>query len=241
MARRERPFPCLVVRHRGTRRMTLRVSAAGVRLTVPPRTRAADIVEFLHASEAWVREQRARLDAPPAPLVGGDRLAYLGGELELRVRPGARRSNARADGGRLVVTLAQGADLDGVVERWYRRRAATVLTARAEALADELGARVAGVSIRDPRSRWGSCSSTGRLSFSWRLLLAPEEVLDYVVAHEVCHLLRPDHSPRFWALVAGVRPGYERPRRWLRDNGDALHRGPALRPADAAGEALSPS
>lgn len=221
--------------------MTLRVSPAGVRLTVPPRTRAADIEEFIQASEAWVLEQRARLEVAPAPLAAGERLAYLGGELELRVRPGGRRSSARASDGRLVVTLAPGGDLGAVVERWYRRRAAAVLTARAEALAGELGARVAGVSIRDPRSRWGSCSSTGRLSFSWRLLLAPEEVLDYVVAHEVCHLLRPDHSRAYWALVARVRPGYERPRRWLRDNGDALHRGPALGPADAAEEALSPS
>lgn len=212
--------------------MTLRVSQAGVRLTVPPRARAAEVDAFLRASAGWVREQRARLDPPPAPLAGGERLAYLDGDLLLTVAPEARtRAAVRRDGGRLVVSLPPGGDLDAAVERWYRREAARVLAPRAEGLAGSLGARVAAVSIRDPRSRWGSCSATGRLSFSWRLLLAPEEVLDYVVAHEVCHLLRPDHSPAYWALLARVVPGHEAPRRWLRDHASDLHHGPTWKTA----------
>jgi predicted metal-dependent hydrolase len=87
------------------------------------------------------------------------------------------------------------------------------------------------VSVRDPRSRWGSCAGSGRLSYSWRLLLAPEAVLDHVVAHEVCHLVRPDHSPAFWALVGEVDPGAAERRAWLREHGDRLHLGPAWRRA----------
>jgi predicted metal-dependent hydrolase len=209
--------------------MTLRVSPAGVRLTVPPRASARQVEQFLRAQEGWVAEQRARLGSPPAPLAPGDRLALLDGALELALGPPAGRSAARRDGGRLVARLGPGGDLDRVVERWYRREAGRVLGARSRALAARLGATAAAVTIRDPRSRWGSCAASGRLSYSWRLLLAPETVLDYVVAHEVCHLLRPDHSPAFWALLGEVAPGYRAPRGWLRDHGERLRLGPAWR------------
>lgn len=223
-----------VVRHRGARRMTLRVSPAGVRLTVPRAARAADVQAFLRASEGWIAEQRARIGPPPPPLAAGDLLALMDEELRLAVGPAARGGTARRDGARLVVALGPGGDLDAAVERWYRRRAAAVLGERSRALAGRLGAEVTAVAIRDPRGRWGSCSSAGRLSYSWRLLLAPETVLDYVVAHEVCHLLRPDHSPAFWAQGEEVSPGHRVPRAWLRDNGERLRRGPAWRSGEGA-------
>jgi predicted metal-dependent hydrolase len=199
---RETPFPCRVVRHPGARRMSLRVSAAGARLTVPPRVPARRVEAFLRAQEGWVAEQRARLGPAPAGLRHGDALALLDDGLRLRATGGRRA--ARRGG----VLEAPAADLDRAVERWYRQEALRITTARAQALAARLGTRVAGVAVRDPRTRWGSCSPSGRLSFSWRLLLAPEAVLDYVVAHEVCHLLRHDHSPAFWALLAGAHPGH---------------------------------
>jgi predicted metal-dependent hydrolase len=236
MERRESPFPCQVVRHRGARRMTLRVSDAGVRLTVPARAPAARVEAFLRASAPWVAEQSARLAPAPAPLADGDALAWLDDGLTLRLRPGDR-GRAERRGGELVVPAGRA---DARVEAWYRAEALRETGARARQRAASLGVRVTGVAIRDPRTRWGSCASTGRLSFSWRLMLAPESVLDYVVAHEVCHLLRPDHSPAFWALVAATDPGHAAARDWLRDNGTLLHRGPAWRAA-AAREGLSPA
>ncbi len=206
--------------------MTLRVSRAGLRVTVPPGTREAEVEAFLRESEGWIARRRERIGPPSAPLADGDRLALLNERLELAVRPGAEPPAARREGGRLVATAGP-EGVDGAVERWYRREAAVVLGARSRALAARLGATVAAVGIRDPRSRWGSCSSAARLSFSWRLLLAPEEVLDYVVAHEVCHLVRPDHSPAFWALVEAAAPGHRGPRAWLREHGERLHAGPA--------------
>jgi predicted metal-dependent hydrolase len=218
--------------------MTLRVAASGTRLTVPARASARQIDAFLRASEPWVAEQRGRLAPAPAPLRDGDRLAYLDDALDLRVVPagGGRRGAAR-EGTRLVVATRAGEDPGAVIEGWYRREAARVIAPRARAAADALGVRAGRVTVRDPRSRWGSCSSTGTLSFSWRLLLAPEAVLDYVVAHEACHLLRPDHSPAFWALVAETFPGHAGARSWLRENGARLHRGPGWRRE----EGLSPS
>lgn len=234
MEPRETPFPCRVVRHRGARRMTLRVSDAGVRLTVPPRVPAARVDAFLRAQAAWVAEQRALLAPVAPPLAPGDRLAWLDEELVLVTRP-ARRAERREG-----ALLMPPGDLDRRVERWYRDEALRLASTRSHALAERLGARVAGVSVRDPRTRWGSCAATGRLSFSWRLVLAPGAVLDYVVAHEVCHLLRPDHSPAFWALLEEALPGHATARRWLREHGILLQRGPAWR-AGAPPEALSPA
>ncbi len=229
MEHRTTPFPHTLVRHRGARRMSLRVAPAGVRLTVPPRTPAAQIEAFLRASEGWVAEQRGRLPPSPPPLADGDRVAYLDDRLDLVVRGGGARTRVRRAGGALLVSAPAGAGVDDAVEAWYRREARAVLAERSRALAERLGAHVASVTVRDPRSRWGSCSSRGRISYSWRLLLAPERVLDHVVAHEVCHLLRPDHSPEFWALVREVDPGTETARRWLREHGPRLHEGPAWR------------
>ena len=114
-------------------------------------------------------------------------------------------------------------DLPQLAEAEARERAREVMTAIAEAEAARLGVSYTRVAIRDQRTRWGSCSSRGTLSFSWRLVLAPHTVLDYVVVHELCHLREPNHSRRFWRLVGDLRPDYRLPRRWLRDHGWELH------------------
>jgi hypothetical protein len=113
-------------------------------------------------------------------------------------------------------------DARAALERWFRRAARDVMVPKLDAAAAALGRPYARLSVRGQRTRWGSCSSTGALSFNWRLLLAPEPVLDYVVWHEACHLLVMDHSPRFWRLLESHLPAYREPRRWLRANGAAL-------------------
>ncbi|MGE0028742.1 MAG: M48 family metallopeptidase [Thermoleophilia bacterium] len=209
--------------------MTLRVGADGVRVTVPPRVRAAALEAFLREHRGWVADRLAELPAA-RPLADGDALALLDGTLALEAA-GAARGTGRAvrRGDRLVVRPDAGGGLDAPVERWYRRAALAELEPRARALAAELGREVTRVAVRDPRSRWGSCTAPGRLSFSWRLMLAPERVLDHVVAHEACHLVHPDHSPAFWRRLGEVRPGYEAERAWLREHGERLRLGPAWR------------
>ncbi|HEY6030384.1 MAG TPA: M48 family metallopeptidase [Gaiellaceae bacterium] len=113
-------------------------------------------------------------------------------------------------------------ELPRLTEAAGRRRAREAASELAEREAARLGVSFRRIRIADQRSRWGSCSSRGTLSFNWRLVLAPAEVLDYVVVHELCHLREPNHSRRFWALVEAARPGWRAQREWLRDYGPEL-------------------
>lgn len=221
------PVVCRVVRHPRARRLTLRAGPTGVRVTVPVRTPARAIEEFVREQSGWIARTLAAAPAP-VPLADGDHLPHLDESLTLRVHAGPR-AVARLDGDRLVVQVPAGTDPGPAVERWYRRRARLVLGAMAADRAAALGVEIAGLSIRDPRSRWGSCSASGRLSLSWRLMLMPAAVAGHVVAHEVCHLRHLDHSPAFWALLARTDPDCEAHRAWLRRVGPLLAHGPGWR------------
>ena len=143
----------------------------------------------------------------------------------------ALRSHAQWIGRQLDAEPAPILDLASLTltEKQGRRLARYAITETARLEAARIGVSFRRISIRDTRSRWGSCSTTGTLSFSWRLALAPRSVLDYVVVHELCHLRHHDHSRRFWALVEDVRPTYRDDRRWLDDHGWELlaYRSPA--------------
>jgi predicted metal-dependent hydrolase len=126
----------------------------------------------------------------------------------------------------LQVALPWRGSLADALERWYRRRAPVEIAPRLDAAVAHVGARYSRLSIRGQRTRWASCSSTGTMSFNWRLLLAPAEILDYVVEHEVAHLDVPDHSDRFWALLDRRMPGWDEHEAWLRRHGHALRLSP---------------
>ena len=200
----------------------------GVELVVPARASRAHALAFARSQAGWIL---ARLAATPArvPFADGARVPLLGvphtvrlcrqGDLFAGVDAGA---GVAVRGRRLVV----GATSDDAAARlagWLRARAAHELDARAARFAARIGLRARRVTVRDPRSRWGSCSARGALSFSWRLVMAPEPVLDYVIAHEVAHLAEMNHGPRFWTLVRRLigEPGPARA--WLRKNGATLH------------------
>ncbi len=202
------------------RRMTLRVSALDgrVTLTLPARGLRAEAVAFARSREGWVRAQLACHEAPEVPRIGSI-LAVAG--VPRAVMAGPVRAVA-LEAKRIVVPAA-----GPVAPRLAACLRVTARTALAEAAgrhARSLGRAHGRITLRDTRSRWGSCTAEGDLMFSWRLILAPPEVLDYVAAHEAAHLERMDHSPAFWAVVARLMPDYAVPRRWLRDNGAGLHR-----------------
>jgi hypothetical protein len=169
----------------------------------------------------WIDRRRREAAARGVRLARPEgTVPYLGELLELA--PEAGRTRAHRRGSALLVPAAEPAQREAV-ERWYRRTARAEVVPRLDAAAAAVGRPYTSLTIREQRTRWGSCSAKGAMSFNWRLLLAPAEILDYVVWHEACHLVHLDHSPRFWAELARHRPGYRDPQRWLRRNGAALH------------------
>jgi predicted metal-dependent hydrolase len=169
-----------------------------------------------------MRESEEEL--PPARLEHGGEVPYLGERLRLRVRVEPRRTRAHVArrGRELRVRLPRGGSLIDALEAWYRRRARVEVAERLDAATARAGVAYTRLQIRGQRSRWASCSSTGAMSFNWRLLLGPGEILDYVVEHEVAHLSVHDHSQRFWSLLAARCPEWRERERWLRHHGHAL-------------------
>lgn len=161
---------------------------------------------------------------PPARVEDGGAVAYLGERLALHVtvQPSRTRAHVVRRGSELRVALGPGTPLRGALEAWYRRRARTEVAARLHAAVARVGRSYTTLQIRGQRTRWASCSTSGAMSFNWRLLLAPPEILDYVVEHEVAHLDVHDHSERFWGLLASRCPAWREHEAWLRRHGHAL-------------------
>ncbi len=206
---------------RRAKRIILRIDPVGsVTLVVPRRTSRDEAVAFARSKADWLNDRLAALPAP-MPFVEGGELPLLGRTHRIRHDPeahGVRRSRGE------IVVAGEVDHLSRRVADFLRREARRECAERARDFARRLGHRIARVSVRDPKGRWGSCSHRGHLSFSWRLILAPEWVLDYVVAHEVAHLVEMNHGPRFWRLVERLYPDSLRPREWLRRHGTRLHR-----------------
>jgi len=201
------------------RRLSLRISSLDgrVTLTLPKRVSEREGRAFLLEKEDWIRSHLAR--QPDLVVVrAGVRLPVDGQELEIRAGTG-RRVLREADA-LLVPAPAPARRL----ERYLRELARDRLAAASDAYAARLGRSYSSLTLRDTRSRWGSCSSAGGLMYSWRLILAPREVLHYVAAHEVAHLKEMNHSRAFWTLVEDLYGDYRAERRWLQGEGNALHR-----------------
>ena len=199
------------------RRLSLRVSALDgrVTLTMPPRVPRDAALAFAEERQDWI--QKARERAPePVTVRPGIRLPLEGRWITLA---DGRRTGLSGD----VLTLA-GARPGRAAQAWLRALARDRLARASDRHAARIGAEYARLTLRDTRSRWGSCTADGRLMYSWRLIMAPPGVLDYVAAHEVAHLVHMDHSRRFWDLVASLAPGWQAERDWLRTDGTALHR-----------------
>jgi predicted metal-dependent hydrolase len=192
----------------------------GLEVVLPPRATLRDAEAFIRQQAAWVLHALDRLPAPAAPLADGSQLPWLGATLTLRVLASARTRTRHQEADLLVAP--DGKPLATCVEAWYRAEAARYFGDRVARHAATLGVAHGRISIKDTRTRWGSCSSKGNLNFSWRLLLAPADVADYVAAHEVAHLRELNHSPRFWTLVESVCPEYRVARDWLKRHGPEL-------------------
>jgi predicted metal-dependent hydrolase len=218
---RPRPgeIPYTVRRSTRARRVRVNVHAhSGVEVVLPARAPERAAALAVHELRPWIER---RLDEAREALAHvaarAGTVPYLGASLELVAQAG--RARVHRDGERLLVPEG---DARPALERFYRRAARVEVARRLDRATAIAGSTYTGLDIRAQRTRWASCSANGRMSFNWRLLLAPEPVLEYVVWHEVCHLEILDHSPRFWALVEQRWPGYREERDWLSRNGATL-------------------
>jgi hypothetical protein len=201
------------------RRVRVTVDTHGVEVVLPRRAAEREAAAAVRELGPWIRRRQRELDHARATVAQrGDAVPYLGRLLPVQGEPGRRRVHLR-DG---VLLAPVGAEQEPALERWYRRAARQEIAPRLDRACGLAGSSYTGLTIRGQRTRWASCSRTGAMSFNWRLLLAPEPVLDYVVWHEVCHLEVMDHSPRFWSLLARWCPDYREHSRWLRRHGQTL-------------------
>ena len=219
-------IPVRLYRNTRARRIILRINdwngnGDGVSVTLPRRTSLREGLDLIHEKAAWVLERLGGLP-PRVAFADGARVPLGGVDHTIRhVLDG--RGVVRRQGNEILV--AGGAEhLARRLRDWLRKEVRSQIGRLVGDKAAALGRTAGRITIRDTRSRWGSCSADGNLSFCWRLVMAPETVLDYVVAHEVAHLAEPHHGPKFWRLVKTLTPDMEASREWLRHNGEALHR-----------------
>jgi predicted metal-dependent hydrolase len=215
--------PPVVVRLRRSaraRRYSLRISNSdgAVWLTIPNFACAHDAAEFARRQEGWIRKNLAKQPQRQVPAFGNT-ILFEGNAV--RLEPGSGRAVQFYEG--VLQVPGRDGDLTAHLRGYFKTLARQRLAEASQRYAGELGRPVGRITLRDTRSRWGSCTSEGNLMYSWRLIMAPCEVLDYVAVHEVCHLVELNHSPAYWALVQRLCPQYRVLRGWLRQNGRLLH------------------
>lgn len=223
-------FGYTVRRSSRARNIRITVGREGVIVTVPERVAERHGHAFVAERAQWIERSLAKLEAEEAEvasreLVDGSIVPYLGWELTLRILDGpSGRVHLDAERAELRVHVPDSSreTVAASLERWYRRRAREECAERLDACVARNGTSYSKVSIRDQKTRWGSCSTSGTISFNWRLLLAPESVFDYVIEHEAAHIEVRDHSKRFWNLLESRVPDWRESRDWLRRNGGTL-------------------
>ncbi len=219
----EREVAVELQRHPRARRISLRISKTGqgITMVLPRRTPVREALAFAEQNSGWILKHLEALPAP-IPFVAGAVIPLLGLDHRIVHDPPSRGGVRREPG---VITVSGRAEhLPRRLTDFLKREARSEIASRARDKAERIDRPLGRISLRDTRSRWGSCSAKGDLNFSWRLILTPDFVLDYVVAHEVAHLAELNHSPRFWKIAAGLTADMDRAKAWLKREGGQVHR-----------------
>ncbi|MEE2694239.1 MAG: SprT family zinc-dependent metalloprotease [Pseudomonadota bacterium] len=216
------PFPVKLKRNRRARKISLTIDAVegGALLVLPIRATLQEGENFLQRQTTWILEELGRLP-PHRPFNDGATFPLLGKQHRIRHLP-LLPAQIQPEGQDLVV--GGYTEPNTKVIKWLKEFAKSSLKEASISKAKSLKVRPPQISIRDPKTRWGSCSQGGSISFSWRLVLAPPWVMDYVISHEIAHILQFNHSNEFWALVRSVCPRYKLAKLWLKTNGPLLLR-----------------
>jgi predicted metal-dependent hydrolase len=220
----------LVKRRSNAKRLTLRVRDGEINLTTPPDVNGDDIKAFIIKHFGWITVQLNQEEAATDDGMDGVSIWFKGVKTPIRLlRPSNFTGRSRVEdcGGILTIYMAEDSRIKPsvVLENWLKEEARQAIKSALDDVLPILGQSPVPLSIRDQKTRWGSCSTTRRLSFNWRLIMAPPPSLHYVVVHEAVHLIHHDHSKRFWAKVEEVMPDFRIHQQWLKSHQRALFAG----------------
>ena len=222
-------FIAEIIRTSRRKTASIRVEEGAVSVVVPASISVEKIDQLLVSKRLWIKEkmalQRALAPVTDKQFVSGEAFPYLGRNYRLKVEQGSFVP-VKLLQGQLVVQTPEGSQQPHMIRnalvRWYKRQALQKMRDKVKRYAPMVGVKPAGVAIKSFKSRWGSCTVKGELEFNWRIMFAPNRMVDYVVVHELCHLIHYDHSPDFWSEVWRVMPDYQECRNWLKENSEGL-------------------
>jgi len=224
-------IPYQIIPDDRSKRIRIKADAEnGLIVALPRRSRVQDAERFVLLQSEWILKQwkqiqkkRAQFKEVGLPLLERSSVKYLGKEYQVIIDVGERHwPPVVVEDDVLIVHCVKAELAEGILERWYRQQARAVITGAIELYKTKMGVDYQTLSIKDQKTRWGSCSNKGNLNFSWRLILAPKYALDYVVVHELAHLRQMNHSTKFWKIVQMFYPEYEQAETWLKENGVSL-------------------
>jgi len=222
-------FVAEVIRTRRRKTASIKIDEGAVSVVVPQALPQERIQQLLTDKKKWIRE-KLYLQSQTRPVtskeyVSGEAFPYLGRNYRLKVVAGSYQP-AKLLQGKLVVSMPEAIQapnsIRNAIVRWYRLHALDRLKEKTNRYAAVIGKAPTKVDIKTYKSRWGSCHADGRVLYNWKIIMAPNRIVDYVVVHELCHLIHHDHSPRFWKAVERVMPDYAECKEWLKVNGVGL-------------------
>ena len=222
-------FIAEVIRTPRIKSVDIRVDDGAVSIVVPASLDTQRISQLLTDKKQWIKAKiNLHREAQPASLkkfVSGEALSYLGRNYRLKIYTGSFKP-IKLMHGHLTVTVPRGKQNTDAIRNalihWYKEKAEAKLREKVERYIDAVGVSPKSVGIKSYKSRWGSCSASGKIDFNWKIIMAPNRIVDYVVIHELCHLKHHDHSPKFWKEVERVIPDYLACKEWLKENAGAI-------------------
>lgn len=222
-------FPFETIRTDRVKSASIDVEDNLVKVTVPKNLSEERIEELVKGRILWIKQKLA-LQATaniskPKEYVDGEAFAYLGRNYRLKCAIGTEES-VKLRSGYLNVTIKNGKrnseHIKAAIEQWYRTKALSRLIDKTNRYSAILKVEPTSINLKDYKAMWGSCSPKGVVSYNWRIILAPHKIVDYIVVHELCHLIEPNHSSKYWKQVRSVIPDYENSKEWLKNNGSSL-------------------
>ncbi len=222
-------FVAEIIRTNRIKSATVKVQEGKVSVVIPKNLSDTRIKELVSKKTRWIREKiflhRQSTPSKPKEYISGESFTYLGRNYRLKVETGSTK-DVKLKNGRLTVTLPKASKSPEKVKDaligWYRTHAEQKLQEKVERYAAVIGVQPKSVGIKTFKSRWGSCHTNGQIQFNWKVIIAPNRIVDYVVVHELCHMKQHNHSPKFWKCVETITPDYFECKEWLKDNGKFL-------------------